>query len=219
MSAILIIILLIWGISVKPSHVYESARNIKHIFGVPRGFVVSTSVPTASPKCNLSKICPVDHFAFQITSGGADIVGPKICFEGRNVMSGVLNNVGTGLNIVLVNGEHGQIESFGYLNMIHGKEEDILAFLKNIKPGMIVLVASFDDVTKKMTNEMRDIFSAHGSTMIYSLKHRDNWVFAGGAGSNMKSPFEKLAPNDPKTNVFEGWPEMVGIGGCFPRKI
>lgn len=27
--------------------------------------------------------------------------------------------------------------------------EDILAYLKGIKPGMIVLVASFDDVTPK----------------------------------------------------------------------
>lgn len=29
------------------------------------------------------------------------------------------------------------------------EREDILAYLKEIKPGMIVLVASFDDVTPK----------------------------------------------------------------------
>lgn len=32
-------------------------------------------------KCNLSKPCPANFFAFKICSGAANVVGPTICFE------------------------------------------------------------------------------------------------------------------------------------------
>ncbi|XP_041836259.1 protein FAM3C isoform X2 [Melanotaenia boesemani] len=168
------------------------------------------------PKCNLSKSCPHNHFAFGIASGAANVVGPKICFDGRNIMSHVLNNVGPGLNVVVVNGENGDIEKFGYLNINAGNPEDILTYLKEIQSDMIVLVASFDDMATKLTDEMREIFVGMGSTLISSVNQRDNWVFAGRVGTSIKSRFEKLAVNDENTNVFEGWPEMVEVGGCFP---
>lgn len=85
--------------------------------------------------CGLSRACPPDHYAVHISSGAANVVGPKICFDGKmyvcemvaaeltegwkcewpwktepylylnSIMSHVLNNVGPGLNIVVVNGE------------------------------------------------------------------------------------------------------------------
>ncbi|KAM4740155.1 protein FAM3C [Anableps anableps] len=171
----------------------------------------------AAPKCSLSTVCPSDHFAFKIRSGAANVVGPKICFDGKNIMSHILNNVGPGLNIVVVNGENGVVEKFGYLNMISGNSADILAYLKEIKPGMIVLVASFDDAATKMTDEIRHMFVEMGSTLIGSVKHRDNWVFAGRMGIKIKRFFEQRAENDRKANIFDGWPEMVEVGGCFPR--
>ncbi|XP_069003624.1 protein FAM3C [Embiotoca jacksoni] len=174
---------------------------------------------TSASKCSLSKACPVDHYALHIWSGAANVVGPKICFNGKIIMSHVLNNVGPGLNIVVVNGENGVVEKSGYLNMISGNPGDILAYLKEIKPGMIVLVASFDDVTPKMTNEMREIFVGMGSTLIGSVKRRDGWVFAGGAGTKIKSLFEKQAVNNGKTNIYGGWPEIVEVSGCFPRTL
>lgn len=36
---------------------------------------------SAEPKCSLSTVCPPDHFAVNIGSGVANVVGPKICFE------------------------------------------------------------------------------------------------------------------------------------------
>ncbi|XP_072239132.1 protein FAM3C [Leuresthes tenuis] len=177
------------------------------------------AITTSPPKCSLSTNCPPDHFALHIRSGAANVVGPKICFNGENIMSHVLNNVGPGINIVVVNGENGVVEKFGYLNINAGNPEDILAYLKDIKPTMIVLVASFDDVATKLTDEMREIFVGMGSTLISSVKPRDNWVFAGRAGTKIKSLFEKLAVNDESTNAFEGWPEMVEVGGCFPRTL
>uniref|UniRef100_A0A673Z386 FAM3 metabolism regulating signaling molecule D n=1 Tax=Salmo trutta TaxID=8032 RepID=A0A673Z386_SALTR len=207
----LIVILVIWGIFTNPPYIHQRARVLQqHIFAEPE---------TSHPKCSLSKNCPIDHFAFKITSGAATVVGPKICFDGNIVMSGVMNNVGPGLNLVLVNGENGKIEKFDYFNMYSGETKAILDFLKTIKPGMIVLVASFDDAATKMTDEIRNIFAGLGSSSIKDVKFRDSWVFAGGAGTEQKSPFEKLAANNQKTNIYGSWPEMVEIAGCFPRKI
>lgn len=111
-----------------------------------------------------------------------------------------------------------------------------------------------------MTDEMREIFAGMGSTLIKSVKYRDNWVFVGRAGAGNKGSFEKVsdscsavtfvlfvsvntfqkkkkkskisdckpmfsslftcqhAVNDEKTNVYEGWPVMVELGGCFPPR-
>ncbi|KAJ0068724.1 hypothetical protein NL108_010786 [Boleophthalmus pectinirostris] len=95
--------------------------------------------------------------------------------------------------------------------------EDILDYLKKIEPKRIVLLASFDDVTPKLTDEIKNVLESMGSTLIKTVKNRDNWVFAGVAEGNLKSPFEKVSENKPGENMYEGWPEVVEISGCFPQ--
>ncbi|XP_032370544.1 protein FAM3C [Etheostoma spectabile] len=213
-----VIVVITWLITINSFDIQKKAR---HILGfnvkdqITLKFKTATTIP--EPKCSLSGVCPPDHFALRISSGAANVVGPKICFDGKIIMSHVLNNVGPGLNIVVLNGENGIMEKCGYLNMEIGNPEDILLYLKEIKSGMIVLVASFDDVATKMTKEMTEVFVSMGSTLIKSVKHRDSWVFAGRAGAENRSLFEKLAVNDEKTNIYESWPEMVEVGGCLPR--
>lgn len=44
------------------------------------------SVPSTEvvrTKCGLSKPCPDNFFAFKISSGAANVVGPTMCFENR----------------------------------------------------------------------------------------------------------------------------------------
>lgn len=203
-SAVVVVLLITWGISNNSFDVNQTALDI-------------FEEPVEEPKCGLSRACPPDSFALHITSGAATVVGPKICFEGQIIMSTALNNVGVGLNIVVVNGDNGVVEKASYLNMKSGVAEDIVAYLKEIKPGRIVLVGTFDDVTPKLTDEMREIFVRMGSTLIKSLKSKDSWAFAGRAGTRNKSLFEKLAVNNAKTNIYEGWPAMVSVSGCFPK--
>ncbi|KAM8915774.1 protein FAM3C [Spinachia spinachia] len=220
--AVVVLLFITSRFAINPFDVWEKAANM---FGVDDEDQIKPtlkkafSASTTEPKCSLSTVCPPDHFALQITSGAATVVGPKICFDGKTIMSTVLNNVGPGLNIVLVNGRNGKVEKHGYLNINSGNEKDILAYLKDIKPGIIVLVASFDDVTTKMTDEMREVFVGMGSTLIRSLKPRDGWVFAGRAGTENKSLLEKQAVSDVDTNVYGMWPEMVQIGGCIPKTL
>ncbi|XP_074535478.1 protein FAM3C [Halichoeres trimaculatus] len=170
-------------------------------------------------KCSLSKPCPPDSYAFHLWSGAANIVGPKICFDGKILMSHVVNNIGPGINIVVINNESGVVVKLGFLNMENGNKDSMLDFLKTIPPGSIVLLASFRDVIPRMTDEMRDVFEEMGSTMVKSLKSRDGWVFAGKMGAKEKSIFEKVAANDKDTNLYDEWPRVVEIGGCYPKKL
>ncbi|KAK5872552.1 hypothetical protein PBY51_013238 [Eleginops maclovinus] len=215
-AAVIVVVLITWGFSINSVDVKEKTRTIFRSNKVKPIFTTATA---PKPKCGLSRVCPPDLFAFNIVSGAANVVGPKICFDGKIIMSHAKNNVGSGLNVVIINGNNGDVETFGYLNMQFGDAADILAYLKDIKPGMIVLVASFDDVTAKMTDETREVFVGMGSTLITSVKYRDNWVFAGRAGKDNKSLFEKRAVNDEKINVYGEWPEIVEVAGCYPKNL
>lgn len=171
-----------------------------------RSWLGATSEPMSTPpqprhKCANKRDCPADHFAFRIISGAANVVGPSICFEDRILMSTVKNNIGRGLNIALVN-DVTQLETF----------------LQEIKDGTIMLVATYDDAATKMNNKVRALFSALGSRYANQLGFRDNWVFLGAKGLKGKSPFEEHIKNDQKTNKYEGWPELLEMEGCAPRK-
>lgn len=214
--ALVIIIVITWILS---NNTFDFHKSAKDIFG--DYFEAKEELPTQAPKnkCNLDKKCPSDSFAVSIKSGAANVVGPTICFDGQNVMSHVMNNVGPGLNIVVVNREKGTVEKFGYLNSKDGVSEAILDYLKKIEQGRIVLIASFDDVAPKLTDEIRDILEHMGSALIKTVKSKDNWVFAGTAGAAKNSPFENISENDPKKNTYKDWPEVVEISGCFPKKL
>uniref|UniRef100_A0A8B9B9X0 FAM3 metabolism regulating signaling molecule D n=1 Tax=Anser brachyrhynchus TaxID=132585 RepID=A0A8B9B9X0_9AVES len=161
-------------------------------------------------KCGNQRSCPTNHFAFKIISGAANVVGPSICFNDKVLMSNVKNNIGRGLNIALVNGELGRR---------HGQDVTQLeTFLQEIKDGTVILVATYDDAATKMNDKTRKLFLALGSSYINHLGFRDNWVFLGTKGLQGKSPFEEHIKNDQKTNKYDGWPELLEMEGCAPKK-
>ncbi|KFO95381.1 Protein FAM3D, partial [Calypte anna] len=170
-------------------------------------------------KCGNKRSCAQNHFAFKIISGAANVVGPSICFDGVTLMSSVKNNVGRGLNIALVNGTSGQLLKENTFDMYSGDISKLDTFLRAIKDGTIVLVASYDDAATKMNDKVQALFVELGSSHVKNLGFRDNWVFLGAKGLKNKSPFEEHIKNDKKTNKYEGWPELLEMEGCIPRKM
>lgn len=166
----------------------------------------------------MKNACPPDNFAFYVRSGMANIIGPKISFNGKTVMSNVYNNVGTGLNVVLVSAESGMIEDVGFFNMYSEKVDPLLLFLKKIKKSTIVLLASFDNPVTRMTDEIRETFASLGSYGVKSLSLRDTWIFVGGPGMKELGPFEKVEKNNLKFNVHGGWPGVIAVEGCIPKR-
>ncbi|XP_015202597.1 protein FAM3D isoform X2 [Lepisosteus oculatus] len=210
-------VLLMWLIANMPINIQLKIKDTKDILGLLKP--TPAHVVTPANKCGLSKECPADHFPFRIKSGAANVIGPKICFDGKIVMSNALNNVGSGLNILLVNGQTGEIIKAESFNMYAGDVKGLLEFLKAIKPGTIIIVASYDEPATNMNDEIREIFTRFGSSMIKSVQYRDNWLFIGAEGIEEKSPFEKHLKNAQDTNIYDGWPEMIEMDGCFPKKI
>ncbi|KAG7454647.1 hypothetical protein MATL_G00261980 [Megalops atlanticus] len=168
--------------------------------------------------CGLSEPCPEGHFAFKITSGVASAVGPRMCVEDQILMSGVKNNVGRGINIALVNAKTGELIRTDYFDTWNGDVRVLITFLKSIEEGTLVLMATFVEASTKLNAEVRQLIADLGSSSIKVLGFRDNWVFLGEKGAKAKSAFEKHIKNDPKTNKYDGWPEMQQIEGCIAKK-
>uniref|UniRef100_A0A673W216 Zgc:101783 n=1 Tax=Salmo trutta TaxID=8032 RepID=A0A673W216_SALTR len=177
----------------------------------------TTSRQRPSP-CGIPKPCPEGDFSFLITSGAANVVGPKICIEGKMVMGYVENNVGYGINIAVVNGKSkGYIHSkFSYFTSYI---EPLVEFLKSIENGSIVLIATYDDPATKLNEEARKLIRELGSSAIQSLGFRDNWVFVGGKGADVASTLEKHIKNNRDKNKYDSWPEMIEWQGCLPRYL
>ncbi|XP_049633441.1 protein FAM3D [Suncus etruscus] len=170
-------------------------------------------------KCNLSKPCTDKKFAFRLVSGAANVVGPSICFENEIIMSPVKNNVGRGLNIALVNGSTGATLTYSSFDMYSGDTKVLVAFLKEIPEGALVLVASYDDPGTKLDDSIRQSFLNLGSSYAKQLGFRDSWAFVGAKNIKSKSPFEKFVKNNPKENKYSDWPELVELEGCVPQKL
>lgn len=191
-------------------------------FKLPQVFERSVQEETSTKqtryKCGLSKPCPEDHFSFKMASGAASVVGPKFCLEDNILMSGVKNNVGRGMNIALVNGKTGEVVKTEFFDMWAGDVNTLIQFLKSIEDGTVVMMATFDDSATKLNDEARKLIADFGSSQIESLGFRDNWIFVGGKGIKTKSPFEQYIKNNAETNKYEGWPEVLEMEGCIPRR-
>lgn len=192
--------------------------NLSDIFAKPPPANAVATRPTRI-KCGLVRDCPKDHFAFKMASGAASVVGPRICLEDKILMSSVKNNVGRGINIALVDGKSGNLLKTASYDMWGGDVAPLIKFLKEIEDGTVVMMASFDDPATKLNDEARKLIGDLGSTIVTHLAFRDNWIFVGGKGIKTKSPFEQHIKNSADSNKFDGWPEVLEMEGCIPKKI
>ncbi|XP_056380467.1 protein FAM3D [Hyla sarda] len=170
-------------------------------------------------KCGNDKECPQNYFAFKVISGAANVVGPSICLEDKILMSNVRNNIGRGLNIALVNASTTRLIKTGHFDMYSGDVKDVQKFLAGMKEGTLIFIASFDDPATKLDDKTRDLFTSYGSSYAKKLGFRDSWTFVGGKGLKNKSPFEQHIKNDKENNKYDGWPEVLEISGCIPKKM
>ncbi|XP_041851915.1 protein FAM3C [Melanotaenia boesemani] len=168
-------------------------------------------------KCSGKKNCPDGQFSFYMKSGAANVVGPNICVNNKLILGTILNNVGTGINIAVLDGKTGALMKSDHFDMYSGEIEPLITFLKSIKEASVVLIATFDEPSSRLNEEARKLIADLGSASINSLGFRDNWLFVGGKGTEMKSNFEKYIKNDRNTNAYENWPELIELQGCIPK--
>uniref|UniRef100_A0ABI0NUF8 FAM3 metabolism regulating signaling molecule D n=1 Tax=Bos taurus TaxID=9913 RepID=A0ABI0NUF8_BOVIN len=193
LSGLLRYLALIFAVATTWLFIREYINFNMKTFRLPRwmGSAHKNSSQLVKNKCGLSKSCPDNFFAFKIVSGAANVVGPTMCFEDQTIMSPVKNNVGRGLNVVLVDGTTGAVLTQKSFDMYSGDASLLTKFLKEISEDVLVLVASYDDPGTKMNDEIRKLFSNLGSTHVKQLGFRDSWVFLGAQNLKSKSPFEQ----------------------------
>lgn len=167
----------------------------------------------------MKRNCPSDHFSFFIQSGAANVVGPKVCIQNKLVLGTALNNAGVGINVVIINGKTGEVTKTDHFDMYSGDVKPLIEFLQSIEHGSVVLMASFDEPSSKLSKDARDLIAELGSSAVQSLSFRDNWLFVGGKGASVKSNFEKHIKNDNKINKYENWPELIQLQGCIPKYL
>uniref|UniRef100_A0A8C5QEW8 FAM3 metabolism regulating signaling molecule D n=1 Tax=Leptobrachium leishanense TaxID=445787 RepID=A0A8C5QEW8_9ANUR len=192
-------------------------KNVRSVFGSNKDFEQEVKAP--HNKCGNEKSCPDFYFAFKIISGAANVVGPSICFEDQIVMSGVKNNIGPGINIAFVNASNGIVENKAFFNMYSGDVKPLIKLLESISEGTLLLIASYDDPATKLDAKARELLTSYGSNFAKKLAFRDSWVFVGAKGLKDKSPFEQHLKNEKVNNKYDGWPEVLEMEGCIPRKL
>lgn len=162
-------------------------------------------------------ICSKEHFSFYIQSGAGNVIPPKICFRNELILGSAKKNAGVGINVAIIKGQTGEIIRTGHYDMYGGDVKPLVEFLKTIETGSIVLIASYDEPASKLNEEARELILDLGSSSIKTLGFRDNWIFVGGKGATVQSPFEKHLKNELKNNKYDGWPELIEISGCIPK--
>ncbi|OCT56887.1 hypothetical protein XELAEV_18004249mg [Xenopus laevis] len=172
--------------------------------------------------CGNDKPCPDGYFAFRIISGAANVVGPSFCFDNiMCIVSGgrVIVPVKDPNHMFLAcTASNGTLIKTGSFDMYFTDVKLLLEFLKPVQDGTLVLVASYDDPGTNLNEEARALFTSFGSSYAKKVHFRDAWIFVGGKGINTESPFEQYLQNNKETNKYDGWPEVLEMEGCIPRK-
>ncbi|XP_069592737.1 protein FAM3D [Ranitomeya imitator] len=215
--AILCTLLSTWYFSEKVFLSKWEAHSLRNLFG--QNVKNEKSLKKFNKKCGNDKECPADYFAFKIISGAANVVGPSICFENTVLMSNVKNNNGKGLNIALLNASTTELIKIGHFDMYSGDVQNLINFLEPMKEGTLILMASFDDPATKLNDKARELLTSYGSSYANKMGFRDSWTFVGGKGLKNKSPFEQHLKNNKETNKYDGWPEVLELSGCIPKKM
>jgi len=168
--------------------------------------------------CDMSKKCADSTtMPFKIVSGAANIIGPRICVNGVDLMRSVLNNVDRGMNIAVVDGRTGDLIAKGIFDLYAHDSTLLIKFMNDEiipREHAIVLATSFDDAAMRLSTEARGIFKKFQFDDIENLKFRDNFVFLGGI--HAKSSFSKISKHD-KDDKYGDWPAATEVEGCIEK--
>ncbi|NWV52685.1 FAM3B protein, partial [Daphoenositta chrysoptera] len=170
-------------------------------------------------KCDHWSPCPPGNFAYRILSGGGKQRTAKICFEDEQLVSEGSGDVGSGINIAIVNCNVPWITSCVTDSTDHSGE--MMDFIRKAPEETLLLMATYDDGSTKLKNDVKNLVEELGSKEIKNIKFRSSWVFIAAKGFKLPDNIEKEKINhsDQKRNRYHGWPAEIQIEGCIPRNL
>jgi len=94
---------------------------------------------TSNADCDLKTSCDKKEYAFRVISGAANVIGPRICWDGNDIMRSKLNNVDRGMNVVVINLE-GKTPRYSTFDLYGHDSTDLKAFLNLLQPGEVTFI-------------------------------------------------------------------------------
>ncbi|XP_069744955.1 protein FAM3B-like isoform X2 [Narcine bancroftii] len=172
-------------------------------------------------KCDHWTSCPSGAFAFLVLSGSENNKPPKICFEDEILLGREKGNFGRGMNIAIVEAKTGKpISSSNFDLWAADLSGQMIEYLKKAPDGSFIFMATFDDSSTRLTENVKKYIEELGSKEIRKLSFRGNWVFIGTKGFTLPKdyPREKIMNREEGKNRYNGWPAEIQIDGCLSPK-
>ncbi|CAF3773594.1 unnamed protein product [Rotaria sordida] len=178
----------------KGKREFGSAAHISGCAQFPLGRITPLSFPNMEvnkagkivvsktvENCGLFQTCKENEFAVHVYTGKDNNDEPKICVDGKYVISKGINDAGRGLNIVVVsNGK--EIIRTGHFDTWKDDSTNLEIFLENLEDNVIIIAVTFDEASLKLSQHSKTLFFDLGSATIQNLKYRDVWALVGQKG-------------------------------------
>ncbi|XP_063249235.1 protein FAM3B isoform X2 [Prinia subflava] len=222
LSVFLLMSLVAWHLGCFfAAHVPQNAISLAALQEIGKKPVLRAPAPKRQ-KCDHWSPCPPGNFAYRILSGGGKGKRAKICFEDEQLVSEWNDEVGSGINIAIVNYKTGKLRATNFFEMWTGDHsQQMMDFIRRAPPGSLILMATHDDGSSRLKNEAKILVEELGSKEIKNIKFRSSWVFLAAKGFKLPDNIEKEKINhsDKKRNRYNGWPAEIQIEGCIPRNL
>lgn len=142
--------------------------------------------------CGMREECKSDEFPVHVYTGVDANDEPKICVDGRYVISKGINDAGRGINIVVV-GNGKEIIKTAHFDTYAEDSTNLEIFLESLYENTIIIAVTFDEASAKLATLARNLFFDLGSGLIQNLRFRDAWFFVGRKGIQGFSPIEEIS--------------------------
>ena len=224
---------LVEGLKNHWKHLDNKNRNSYAIDGLGNSEDYDSDGDDDKYDCNISKQCPETHMPYRIKSGTANLIGPSICVNGKDIIRPSATNIvqnnnvvsgddQRGFYIVIVDGSDGQLVRKGIYDLYGYHDSELLKMIKNdllnSANDRILIATSFDDASRRLSKETRDVlkntFNFQG---IEKLDFRDNFVYVGNK-NNVDQVFSKIVKFDQDSNKYGNWPAQIEVEGCIEKK-
>ncbi|XP_074714479.1 protein FAM3B isoform X1 [Strix uralensis] len=208
----------LFAVFVPKETITTSIANLQDIGKKPE---LRAPVPKRQ-KCDHWSPCSPGNYAYRILSGGGKQKLAKICFEDELLISNEKGNVGSGINIAIVNYKTGRVTSAKFFDMWEGDHSgEMMTFIKNAPKGSLLLMATQDDGSTRLKNDAKKLIEELGSKEIWNMKFRSSWAFIAAKGFRLPDNIqkEKINHSDKKKNRYGDWPAEIQIEGCIPGNL
>ncbi|GIY71009.1 protein O-linked-mannose beta-1,2-N-acetylglucosaminyltransferase 1 [Caerostris darwini] len=207
-------------VNTETTNVMLRKQQVNHVYERPKlanetvSSLHSIQIGEIMPHCGLLKACSKDEFSVHLYTGKDHTDEPRLCVDGKYIVSKNVNEGGRGLNIAVIDNLTRTIIRVGHFDTYEKESTVLETLLLTLRPGDILILITFDESSRKLSRIARLLFYDLGSALIQNLNYRSSWYFITQKGISGFSPFEDLHLVD-----NSGWPQYHDARFCVPFEI